>query len=198
MQNYRDFVMGRSMAFEEWAHRFEGMPAATGVGASSGGIDLYFLATRTGDVVHLENPRQTPAHRYPQRYGPRSPSFARATYLQPAAGSPGTLFVSGTASILGDATESVGDIKGQCDVTIDNLEVLISRENLESHGVDDGFGLTDLDSLKVYVRDAEDLPIVVERCQAAFADRAQISFLVADICRPDLLVEIEGICVSQR
>jgi chorismate lyase / 3-hydroxybenzoate synthase len=199
MENYRDFVIGRARAFEEWAGRFDTMPAATGIGALSGGIDIYFLATRTGDVVHIENPRQTPAHQYPNQYGPKSPSFARATYLRPAdEHASRSLFVSGTASIVGDETVSVGDIKGQCDVTIANLEALVGRANLENHGVDDGFALTDLDAVKVYVRDAEDLPVVAERCGQAFADQAQISYLNADICRPDLLVEIEGICTSRR
>jgi len=39
------------------------------------------LAASRAEPTALENPRQTSAYRYPRRYGPRSPAFARATLL---------------------------------------------------------------------------------------------------------------------
>ncbi|GII65687.1 pteridine-dependent deoxygenase like protein [Sphaerisporangium krabiense] len=194
MEIYQDFCVGRAKAFEEWSDRIGPMPAATGIGTLSPGIDLYFLASRDGVPQHLENPRQTPAYNYPDRYGPKSPSFARATYLRGTGGDPDTLYVSGTASIVGDDTVRHGDIAGQCEVTLANIEALIGAENLRRYGVEHGFRLTDLDHVKVYVRDAEHLPAVRARCAEAFAGHAEVAYLNVDVCRRDLLVEIEGIC----
>ncbi|MFJ3906184.1 FkbO/Hyg5 family chorismatase [Streptomyces sp. NPDC090025] len=194
MENYRDFCVGRAEVFEAWADRIPGMPAATGIGALRPGIDLYFLACRTGRARHLENPRQTPAHRYPTQYGPKSPSFARATYLEPGAGARPVLYVSGTASIIGDDTVHLDDIERQCATTLANIEALIGAENLGGHGLPGGFRLTDLDCVKVYVRDAEHLPAVRARCAEAFRPGADIAYFNVDVCRPDLLVEIEGVC----
>ncbi|WP_181011139.1 FkbO/Hyg5 family chorismatase [Streptomyces sp. SM13] len=194
MENYRDFCMGRARAFESWSGRIDGMPAATGIGSLRPGIDLYFLACRTGRARHLENPRQTPAHQYPSRYGPRPPSFARATVLEPAWAQRPTLYVSGTASIIGDDTVHRDDVEGQCDVTLSNIEALIAPENLHRHGLVGGFRLADLDCVKVYVRDAADLPTVRARCADVFRPGADIAYFNVDVCRPDLLVEIEGVC----
>lgn len=194
MENYRDFCVGRAEAFETWSGRVGSMPAATGIGSLRPGIDLYFLACRPGRARHLENPRQTPAHQYPTRYGPKSPSFARATVLEPGSGTRSALYVSGTASIIGDDTVHPDDVERQCDVTLANIEVLISSENLRRHGIADGFGLADLDCVKVYVRDAEHLPAVRARCAEAFRSGTDLAFFHVDVCRPDLLVEIEGIC----
>ncbi len=191
---YQDFCAGRALAFEEWSEHFEGIPAATGIGSLGTGIDLYFLACRPGRTTHLENPRQTPAHRYPDRYGTLSPSFARGTHLASEGYGTGALYVSGTASILGDDTVHPGDIERQLDVTLANIEALVSGENLRQHAVDAGYGLTELDNVKVYVRDAEHLPAVRARCAEVFSGAADVVFLNVGICRPDLLVEMEGIC----
>ncbi|MGW4271645.1 FkbO/Hyg5 family chorismatase [Streptomyces seoulensis] len=194
MENYRDFCVGRAQAFESWSGRIAGMPAATGIGSLRPGIDLYFLACRNGRARHLENPRQTPAHRYPDRYGPRPPSFARATVAESADGSRPVLYVSGTASIVGDDTVHRGDVERQCAVTLANIEALVAPENLRRHGLAGGFRLTDLDCVKVYVRDAGDLPAVRAHCRGALGAGRDVAFFNVDVCRPDLLVEIEGIC----
>jgi chorismate lyase/3-hydroxybenzoate synthase len=199
METYQDFCIGRAGAFEEWSSQIRAMPAATGIGALGGGVDFYFLSCRSGNAQPLENPRQTPAYRYPEEYGPRSPSFARATYLrQLARQAESVLYVSGTASIIGNETVHLGDIEGQLDATITNIEELIGRNNLERHGIDDEYQLKDLDFIKVYVRDAEHLPLVRTKCNNTFPGHVNIVYLNVDICRRDLLVEIEGICRSHR
>ncbi|KXU91478.1 hypothetical protein CR51_31940 [Caballeronia megalochromosomata] len=191
LEVYRDFCRGRAVAFEQDYAHASGMPAATGIGTSGDGVGFYFLACRDSAVRHIENARQTPAYEYPQRYGPKSPSFARGTQLRD------TLFVSGTASILGHETVHEGDLDKQWSVATDNIAYLIGVENLQAQGARGGHTLRDLDQIKVYYRHSADLPRVMKLAQTAFHPDASIRYLKADICRADLLVEIEGI-VSHR
>ncbi|MEV2270676.1 FkbO/Hyg5 family chorismatase [Nonomuraea africana] len=199
MEIYRDFCLGRAEAVDHHLGRAGDMPAATGIGALGGGISWYLLASRSGRVRNLENPLQVPAPSYPHLYGPRPPKFARATsFSPPGIDGAGDLFVAGTASILGHETVHAGDIAKQCDVTLGNMAMVMSRENLLAHGIDDGRTLKDLRFVKVYVRRAEDLPVVRAACAAAFSDTAEIVYFTVDICRSDLLVEIEGIAPYPR
>lgn len=198
MEIYRDFCVGRAEAFAAWGERFPQLPAATGIGTLSPGVDLCFLAAKPGRAVHLENPRQTPAYKYPSRYGPKSPSFARATFLRNLDGpqeEPGSLFVSGTASILGDDTVHLGDVALQTEETLRNIEALVGSDNLRRHGVNGaGYDVKDLNQVKVYVRDAEHVAVVADICAPAFLADTDIAYFNVDVCRSDLLVEIEGVC----
>jgi chorismate lyase / 3-hydroxybenzoate synthase len=200
LEVYRDFCRGRALAFEQDDAMRLGMPAATGIGTWGDGVGFYFLACRESEVGHIENTRQTPAYDYPRRYGPKSPSFARATWLHRVNGESGALFVSGTASILGHETVHAGNLDAQFEVATSNIAHLISERNLRSQGAraSAGFTLADLDQIKVYYRHAGDLPRVVELSRNAFDARASIRYLKVDICRDDLLVEIEGIASARR
>ncbi|MEV8544047.1 FkbO/Hyg5 family chorismatase [Streptomyces sp. NPDC051572] len=198
LEIYRDFCVGRAEAFAAYADRFPQLSAATGIGTLSPGVDVCFLAAKPGRAVHLENPRQTPAYKYPSQYGPKSPSFARATFLKDV-GRPeavtGTLFVSGTASILGDDTVHADNVALQTEETLRNIEALVGGDNLRAHGLDGaGYDVKDLDQVKVYVRDAEHLPVVRSICESSLPADTDISYFNVAVCRPDLLVEIEGVC----
>jgi len=194
MEIYKDFCVGRAEAFENWSARLGGFPAATGIGSLGDGIDCYFIACRDGKATFPENPLQIPAPEYPDQYGPRSPSFARATYLTQAdENAANAIYISGTASVIGHETV-YSDIDRQFDVAIGNIETLIGRGNLWRHGIDDGYRLGDLDFIKVYVRHSDHLPSVRARCGEVFAAEANVVYLNTNVCRPDLLVEIEGIC----
>ncbi len=194
LEIYRDFCQGRSEAFEQHGLSTRLMPAATGIGSNAPGLAVYLLASRAGEVRQVENPRQVPAYRYPPRYGPRSPSFARATHLATESGEQ-VLMIAGTASVVGHATRHPHDLRRQCEETFANLRHLLAPENLTRHGLDRGHGLKDIDQLKVYVRHERDLPLVRDLCRREFGPLAGLRFLVVDICRSDLLVEIEGVVV---
>jgi chorismate lyase/3-hydroxybenzoate synthase len=195
LEVYKDFCRGRAQAFEECYADTSVMPAATGIGSLGDSIVFYLLAARSAIVTHIENPRQVPAYRYPDHYGPKSPSFARATSV--SLGKPGhtkqALFVSGTASIIGHETIYPDDVVKQCDVALANITHLISSENLRLHGLETGYSLKDLNQIKVYVRNKLDLLRVKRACIQAFHPDADIEYMIVDICRRDLLVEIEGI-----
>ncbi|MFB0618327.1 FkbO/Hyg5 family chorismatase [Streptomyces sp. AGS-58] len=190
LEIYQDFVAGRAEAFA--AHHGDGtahMPAATGIGTRGEGISFVLLAARTSTPRHVENQRQTPAYHYPEQYGPKPPSFARATLLDPG----GTLYVSGTASILGHETVHRGDVGAQTDVVLENIAELISGPNLSAAGLDGGHELKDLRLVKVYVRHERDLPVVRAHCREALGPDAEPTYLNVAVCRDDLLVEIEGL-----
>lgn len=189
VETYRDFCLGRARAFEHSGTPTEKLCAATGVGAMQDGVSFYSLSRRSDVHTHLENPRQVAAYRYPAQYGPKSPSFSRATHIRDA----GHLYVSGTASIIGHETVHHGLIERQCETALGNIAQVIGDANAARHGLPRGYRLTDLDLIKVYVRHEEHVEIVRELCAAAFSPDAEIAFFTVDICRSDLLVEIEGI-----
>ncbi|MEV5576838.1 FkbO/Hyg5 family chorismatase [Spirillospora sp. NPDC052269] len=190
LEVYREFCVGRARALERHGLTHD-MPAATVVGAHGGGIVLYFLACRSARRVNIDNPRQVPPYHYPGRYGPRSPNFARATHLSPDSGE--QLYLSGTAGILGHRTMHVGDVEAQCRLALENMAFLIGSRNLSVHGLGLGATLGDLRNVKVYVRHRADIERVQRICREALSPAADIAFVNVDICRSDLLVELEGL-----
>jgi len=195
LEIYRDFCVGRSIAFQRYGLPAGKLCAATVVGALGRGIAFYSLSLRSGACIHLDNPRQVPPYRYPPRYGARSPSFARATYVLPAgpAEAAGRIYVSGTSSIVGHETVHRGDVENQCQTALENISCLIEADNTMKYGLVRGYGLADLDRIKVYVRRAEHIESARNICSKVFAPRAEVAYLNVDMCRADLLVEIEGV-----
>lgn len=191
MERYRQFNIGRQRAFiESGRDAFEGAPAACALGHRGSGLSIRFLAGRQPPLP-LENPRQVPAYRYSAAYGPRSPTFSRAA-LADVGGGQLALFVSGTASIVGEHSVHVGDLRAQVRETLVNLQAVVdaARERCSA-----GFVLADLDC-SIYVRHAAQADAVRAEFEAgvgatSHAARTAVC-LEADICRSELLVEIEG------
>jgi enamine deaminase RidA (YjgF/YER057c/UK114 family) len=173
-------------------------PASTGIGMTGRRLVAGCLTVQTKrkDVLllPLENPQQTPAYAYPPRHSPLSPKFSRAVAL--IVGEYVTIWISGTASILGCDSRHPSDIVRQTEQTIDNIERLIAPENFAFHGVKGaGAGLHDLAKIRVYLRRSQDFPACKAICERRFGLVPAI-YAVADICRPELLVEIEGVAFS--
>ncbi len=187
LERYKRFCAGRSRAFEErlGADFASRLPAASAVGGTGDDLVVYFLASNAG-ARHFENPRQVAAWAYPPCYGPRSPSFARATGAPPELGE--TLFLSGTASVVGHASAHEGDVAAQLDETLRNIAALVRHAT----GAGDG-GLERVTLLKTYVRHAHDRAPIEERMRAALGPDVALLFVQGDICRAELLLEIEGL-----
>ncbi len=183
LDRYALFCRGRHDAFADRDPRFEErLPAASTVGSREGGLGLCFLASRVPGRP-VENPRQQAAYRYPERYGPRSPSFARALHWT-GAGAP-LLLLSGTASVVGHETVHPDRAAEQLEVTLENLEALV--------GAAGDAALGPLGAVKVYVRRAEDAERVRARLEERLGPGTPLLQLEADICRKDLVLEIEGL-----
>lgn len=174
-------------------------PASTGIGMAGLGLTLSCLGLQTerSDVrlIALENPLQTSAFDYARRFSVKSPKFSRAMAV--VIGDYVTTWISGTASIVDSETLHAGDIQRQTHQTIDNIERLIAAENFARHGVSGaGAELTDLAKVRVYIKHIEDF----DECRAVCRERlgeVPTIYAQADVCRSDLLVEIEGVAFSR-
>lgn len=193
LERYRQFNIGRQQAFVEQDHdALAGAPAACAVGSHGDTLSLRFLAARTaGEPV--ENPRQVPAWAYPAAYGPKAPSFTRATLVDAGGGRRG-LLVSGTASIVGHQTLHEERVGAQTEETLENLHAVLAQAALQA-GPGTRFDPTAM-QCTVYLRRPEDAAVVrnalAQAWGAACPAVAQAVFVRADICRRELLVEIEG------
>jgi enamine deaminase RidA (YjgF/YER057c/UK114 family) len=182
------------------SHHGTAYPASTGIGIEGRGVMMsaIALATDRKDIVAipLENPRQTSAYHYAAHYSPQSPKFSRAMAL--SCGNYSTIFISGTASIANSETRHPGDVVAQTHETLDNIAALISEENLSQHGLPGlGTSLAGLGLARVYIKRKADYAKTRAACEARLGELPTI-YAVADVCRPELLVEIEGIAFSRK
>jgi enamine deaminase RidA (YjgF/YER057c/UK114 family) len=173
-------------------------PASTGIGMTGKGLVASCLSLQTkredSFLLPLENPLQTPAYAYPLKYSVKSPKFARAKAL--VLGNYVTTWISGTASVVHSESRYPGDVNHQTEQSIDNIERLIASENFSFHGIKGaGATLQDVAKIRVYLRRAEDLAACKSICERRFGPVPAI-YAVAEICRPELLVEIEGVAFS--
>ncbi len=194
LERYRAFCRGRHRVLSEGMEAFEAaLPAASAIGSCGPGLLVYGLAL-CEPASQVENPRQVSAFRYPADYGPRSPSFSRSVLKSwPTAGTVATdhLYVSGTAAIVGHASRHPGDYLRQLGETLDNLEALLVEAQRRT-GRPLRFSL-----LRVYSRHAPPAELVWARIAAKFGAATPVLLLQGDICRRELLVEIEGMAVSE-
>lgn len=187
LERYRQFNLGRQNAFLACGREVMGnVPAACALGSAQGPLTIAFLVGRTPPLA-IENPRQISAYQYPQRYGPRSPSFSRASLVR--LGQDEVLFVSGTASIVGHETLHPADVVAQTRETLVNIKAVISEANRQASQPK-----FDLGSLfyRVYVRHVADMSAIRSEMERAIGAAFKVIFLQADICREDLLLEIEA------
>ena len=187
-ERYRQFNSARQAALLGSGRPVTGnVSAACALGAAAGSpLVVYFLSSHTAPTF-IENPRQISAYNYPPQYGARSPVFSRAAVLHEPGGM--TLFISGTASIVGHRTIHAGDPAAQTRETITNIEALLGEANRVTGSEE--FTLEAL-ACKVYVRHPQDLPVIQAELRAALGPTARAVYLHADICRRDLAVEIEA------
>jgi len=187
-ERYKQFCDGRSSAFRDTFgdqdHVY--MPAGTCVGIPEQSFVIYFIAGKqTPD--HHENPNQVPAYRYPRQYGAKSPSFARATSV--LINSKQHHFISGTAAILGHESQGMNDLSHQLKITCDNLEriaeQMLNQPITAPKNPFAAFG-------KVYLRRATDFEEAKHTLTQRFPSiEPNLIYLHSDICRQELLVEIE-------
>jgi chorismate lyase / 3-hydroxybenzoate synthase len=192
IERYKLFCSGRHDAF---AKKFQSLqpflPAGSAVGSEYGPLTINFIATKNHSVTHIENPRQVSAYRYPKEYGKRSPSFARATSID--WGENKHLYVAGTASIVGhkschpdSPSQQIQEIQCNLDSLLDQYCILLNK-NAEKGNPDDVL------ILKTYIRNAELLPLVKKKMEERLGCSQSNLYLIGEICRKELLLEVEGV-----
>src|SRR5690606_32396173 len=138
-ERYRQFCVGRGQAMVQAGPG--GYPSATAVGRHESDhlLQVFWLAGREPGLA-VETPRQVSAYHYPRVHGPVSPGFSRAMVTADR-----TLFISGTASIVGHISRHHGDAQAQFDEIMRNIGTLRTAANHAPGGSPDLF--------KVYLRD---------------------------------------------
>ena len=186
-ERYRRFCVGRAHGIGRELAPGE-LPAATAIGhpRTTGRLQLYWLAAKIPGTP-LENPRQLQAWRYPRQYGPQAPGFARAL-LPPSPRMP--LLISGTAAIVGHASQHGDSLHTQFDEVVANLGSLVDAARTRRPGL--AARASTHTRLKAYVRDASALPVVDALLADRFPDVPRL-VLHGHVCRRELAVEIDGV-----
>jgi len=187
-ERYRRFCVGRVAGMG--GMDTSSLPAATAIGRCDGQrrLQVYWLAAREPGTP-LENPRQVSAYRYPRQYGPQPPSFARA--MLPPADAAMPLLLSGTAAIVGHASQHCGSVSAQLDETLANIGSLVDAARRLQPSLPATLGSGS--ALKVYVREPGDAATVAAQLEARLGPSVPRLLLHAHVCRRELLIEIDGV-----
>jgi chorismate lyase/3-hydroxybenzoate synthase len=180
-ERYKQFCSGRAAGFKALPDR--SWPAATAIGRQdhSHFLQVYWLASDEPGRP-LENPRQVSAFHYPRQYGPSPPHFSRAMQVAD------DMLISGTASVLGHCSHHPDDLPAQLGEILRNLA---SLRQASGNTVPTQAGRGTL--LKIYLRDAAAAGLVANYLRRHLPPQVQFLILGADICRRELLVEIDAV-----
>lgn len=182
-ERYRVFCSGRAEGLKLLG--LERFPAATAIGRRDGSqrLQVYWLAGREPGIA-LENPRQTAAYLYPRQYGPTPPVFSRAMLV-----APDLLMISGTASIVGHASQHAGNVERQMAEIFSNLDSLLTRARAHAPALPLRFGGNTL--IKAYLRNRENLAYVEQQLRERLPPGTPFLALLGDVCRADLILELD-------
>ncbi len=202
-QHYQIFNDVRSKFYNQCEFA-NGFPAATGIGTDCGGITIDIIAAENNPnclVIPIKSPVQLDAYSYSKEvlaenssmsdFCRTSPKFERAKIF--VTQNYKWVFISGTAAIKGQASIPVISPEVQTEMTIQNILRLISDENIQKHGISEG-QKAEINYLRVYVKQTNHMKAVKEICTKYFPHTPAV-YIIADICRPELLVEIEGLAI---
>jgi chorismate lyase/3-hydroxybenzoate synthase len=183
---YMSFNVGRYEGLADWFgdSLIENVPAATGVGHDGSDLNVHALVADCRPI-NVENPHQVPAYRYSDRYGRMPPCFARATRMGE------WLFVSGTAAVAGEESRYPDQFDLQLDLALANLQ------SVAQHGA--GARAT-FEHVRVYlppaaggIEGARISEKLIRQLPMAAGGNEAIEYIHADLCRQELLVEIEAL-----
>lgn len=165
-------------------------PSSTGIGMSGSSFVMEALALSTArkdvSITQLPNPDQTEAFAYSTKAEKDSPLFSRGMAV--SVNSDNLIIVSGTASIIGEKTVHIGDAAAQTHTTIDNIHRVICQA---------GATLANVSQIRVYIKSLADYNAIREVAEARLGGIPCL-YLIADVCRPELLVEIEAVVAVKK
>ncbi|MGL4852794.1 MAG: Rid family hydrolase [Phocaeicola sp.] len=184
-QRYQMFNNARSDFYQKalWT---KGYPAATGIGMDLGGLlvdlDAVVLYDEAHKIVPIDNKLQVAAHAYSAEVleeadnKKTTPKFERAKSIDMHEHR--LIYISGTAAIRGEDSLRDMEIEEQTVVTMENIAQLIDDAPLVL--------------LRVYLKEASFYAKAQEVLNRNYSHIPTL-YTVADVCREELLIEIEGI-----
>ncbi len=161
-------------------------PASTGIeGRAPGGahclMDLFAIGgpgRRDVSVQALRNPRQSEAYGY-------GSAFSRGMAV--TFDNLETMYISGTAAVDEEGRSAcVGDLRGQVNHTLDNIVSLLNTRHMT---------LDDFVSSTIFIKHGHNTETVRELIEERSKSLANGIYVAADICRPELLFEVDGTAV---
>lgn len=200
-QIYQIYNNSRAEFYKEvqWPN---GYPAATGIGTNYNGIIVSCIAFKSNSldkkiIYSLDNPLQIAAHIYSKKVLlgstpdtiKETPKFERAKLIDIADNI--FCFISGTAAIRGEYSVHLQSPQMQTELALENIEYLISNKNLQNNLCPE-YSLK-ICNLRVYIKNRDHYQIVRSTIEKRMP-KIPVIYLFTDICRSELLVEIEGIC----
>jgi enamine deaminase RidA (YjgF/YER057c/UK114 family) len=145
------------------------------------GITNDRIGQPRSSISRLTNPSQLDAFRY-------GSAFARASVVRN--GSTALIEVSGTAAIDEHGVSLYpGDIRAQIDCTFDKVQALLEQEDA---------GLSDICAATVFIKQPEFAEIFYEMAATRGLENFPCVCSVADVCREELLFEIDAEAVVRR
>jgi enamine deaminase RidA (YjgF/YER057c/UK114 family) len=187
-QRYQSFNNARSDFYDKGAWP-NGYPAATGIGANLGGVvvdlDAAIFASPGSYASPVDNPLQIAAHTYSGKVlktagrKAATPKFERAKSI--TFGNRRLVYISGTAAIRGENSLHEAGLERQLCITMENIARLTGKARLII--------------LRVYLKNKADYALA-ERLIKEYRLPIPVSYMCADVCRDELLIEIEGIAIE--
>jgi chorismate lyase/3-hydroxybenzoate synthase len=192
LDRYRVFNIARHRVFSQWFGQGEVasglIPTATCVGHRSPTLSVHLLGAPTRGTT-VENPRQISAYAYSTKFGPLPPCFCRAKLVE--INGQTLLLVAGTASVRGEDSVHDNSLSAQIRETLENL-CAISHEGRRAAGLTPGrTSIEGVIASRIYYKNAHDLPAIKKLLPPTILAAPDVEFLHADICREELLVEVE-------
>lgn len=201
LQNYQIFNEVRHIFYQQY-RTVKGFPAATGIGNASDHVTIEICAIQSKNGLleyAIDNPKQTNAYAYGQQvlvgqplqrsHVKHAPEFERAKLvLTPQAA---RLYISGTAAIIGQETVGIGDIEKQTLCTIENINALTAPDHLKDCCPPLPNGKFEMSYLRIYIKEKQFMDQVKRICYDKYPGVPQV-FVITDVCRDNLLMEIEG------
>lgn len=190
-QNYQVFNDIRSNTYNlvNWT---SGYPAATGIGVAGTRLSIDLIAVDGFGLRTITNPDQIDAHIYSNKVLENgclstrtTPKFERAKLLETATES--LLFVSGTAAIEGEDSHEA-EVSRQTELTLQHIHSLCQLAVPEG---EKELKTSDVRLLRAYIKHTDDYERVERICRDKYPE-APIICVKADVCRDELLVEIEA------
>ena len=179
--NYSLLCEARENIYRQYYNDIE-FPAATAIGIEGNKILIYFLASLCKTYDAIENERQVSAYNYPQNIFLEKPMFSRAIKFSSQGYTDKKIVISGTASIRGYKSMHEMEVIKQLDESIKNYKMFIEPDKNISN------------VSRVYLSKSQLFKYaeIIKILNKNFSEN-KYTLMQGELCRKELLVEIEGI-----